>query len=203
MRPGLVFSSKTARQHQLEKRKLDAETSNNATSKKLKPTLKESLATPIDKSNKGFALLAKMGFKEGSGLGKSGGGIKDPVPLTMKTDRTGLGTETALNVKKEKTQKMLHEMRGLRDKAMRMQREQFKSDKQSLFYQKRMAAILQKNQRTCFQLDSEKVFYLEHNSMVFGYAPRQVLRIFSVCAPQLSGCILFAPHRRTCLIFIL
>ena len=32
----------------------------------------EKLNTAIDSSNKGFAMLAKMGFKEGSGLGKHG-----------------------------------------------------------------------------------------------------------------------------------
>ena len=32
----------------------------------------EKLNTALDSSNKGFAMLAKMGFKEGSGLGKHG-----------------------------------------------------------------------------------------------------------------------------------
>lgn len=32
----------------------------------------EKLSKALDSSNKGFAMLAKMGFKEGSGLGKHG-----------------------------------------------------------------------------------------------------------------------------------
>ena len=32
----------------------------------------EKLNTALDSSNKGFTMLAKMGFKEGSGLGKHG-----------------------------------------------------------------------------------------------------------------------------------
>ena len=39
----------------------------------------EKLTKALDSSNKGFAMLAKMGFKEGSGLGKYGrnNGTKD------------------------------------------------------------------------------------------------------------------------------
>merc|ERR550532_3017955 len=156
VRPGLVFSSKTARLNELERRKRDADVANRTDSKKIKPNLKEALQTPIDKSNKGFALLAKMGFKEGSGLGKTGDGIKDPVPLSMKTDRTGLGTETIRNEKKQKAEKMLTEMRGMRAKAMQMQREHFKNEKQLQFYERRLFGVLRVSQRVCFQLDSQK-----------------------------------------------
>ncbi|XP_063713598.1 G patch domain-containing protein 11-like [Symsagittifera roscoffensis] len=154
IRPGLVFSSKTARQKELQKRKLEADSSNNT--KKTRPSLKESLATPIDKNNKGFALLSKMGFKEGSGLGKSGDGIKDPVPISMKVDRSGLGTETVRNEKKKKAEKMIEEVRSMRDRAMSMQRDQFRSEKQSQFYERRLFGVLRNNQRVCFKLDSEK-----------------------------------------------
>ena len=139
----------------MQKRKLEADSSNNT--KKTRPSLKESLATPIDKNNKGFALLSKMGFKEGSGLGKSGDGIKDPVPISMKVDRSGLGTETVRNEKKKKAEKMIEEVRSMRDRAMSMQRDQFRSEKQSQFYERRLFGVLRNNQRVCFKLDSEKV----------------------------------------------
>lgn len=51
------------------------------------------LATSIDSSNKGFQMMAKMGFKGGA-LGKGGEGRVDPVALAMKEDRSGIGLES-------------------------------------------------------------------------------------------------------------
>lgn len=51
------------------------------------------LATSIDSSNKGFRMMAKMGFKGGA-LGKEGEGRVDPVSLAMKEDRSGIGLES-------------------------------------------------------------------------------------------------------------
>ena len=36
-------------------------------------------------------MLAKMGYKSGEGLGKSSSGRVDPIPITVKTNRKGLG----------------------------------------------------------------------------------------------------------------
>ncbi|KZW01928.1 hypothetical protein EXIGLDRAFT_744417 [Exidia glandulosa HHB12029] len=47
--------------------------------------------TRIKSTNKGFALLAKMGWKEGTGLGLSDDARVDPVPFILKTDSTGIG----------------------------------------------------------------------------------------------------------------
>ena len=157
VRPGLLFSSKTARQNEMQKRKLEADCAMLNNKKKLKTSLKESLATPIDRSNIGFSMLAKMGFKEGSGLGKTGEGMKDPVAINLKLDRCGLGTETVAKEKKEKADKVIREVRVMRDKAMRMQRDQFRNEKQALFHEKRMASILRNNQKVCLQLDSAQV----------------------------------------------
>merc|ERR1719228_2974918 len=55
--------------------------------------LAQSIAQP---SNKGFAMLAKMGYKAGSGLGKDNTGRVEPIAVTVKADRGGLGRETAL-----------------------------------------------------------------------------------------------------------
>ncbi|KAL5534312.1 hypothetical protein ACEPAG_774 [Sanghuangporus baumii] len=50
--------------------------------------------TKIKNTNKGFAMLAKMGWAEGTPLGLSGDGRVDPVPFTVKQDSTGLGKAT-------------------------------------------------------------------------------------------------------------
>ncbi|KZT21697.1 G-patch-domain-containing protein, partial [Neolentinus lepideus HHB14362 ss-1] len=47
--------------------------------------------TKLKSTNKGFAMLAKMGWAEGQGLGLSGEGRVDPIPFTVKNDSTGLG----------------------------------------------------------------------------------------------------------------
>ncbi|KAF5368350.1 hypothetical protein D9758_002377 [Tetrapyrgos nigripes] len=47
--------------------------------------------TKIKPTNKGFAMLAKLGWTEGTPLGLSGDGRVDPIPFQMKSDSTGLG----------------------------------------------------------------------------------------------------------------
>ncbi|KAG5648165.1 hypothetical protein DXG03_006119 [Asterophora parasitica] len=47
--------------------------------------------TRIKPTNKGFAMLAKLGWTEGQPLGISGDGRVDPIPFQIKRDSTGLG----------------------------------------------------------------------------------------------------------------
>ena len=53
----------------------------------------EGLQTSLDQSNKGFEMLARMGYKAGESLGKSNSGRVDPIPIEVKTknDRSGIG----------------------------------------------------------------------------------------------------------------
>uniref|UniRef100_A0A8R1DJ72 G patch domain-containing protein 11 n=1 Tax=Caenorhabditis japonica TaxID=281687 RepID=A0A8R1DJ72_CAEJA len=56
----------------------------------------EALAKPISHESKGFALMAKMGFKPGMTLGKQREDeirITEPISLEIKANRTGLGHE--------------------------------------------------------------------------------------------------------------
>ncbi|KZO99766.1 hypothetical protein CALVIDRAFT_561093 [Calocera viscosa TUFC12733] len=55
---------------------------------------KPSLLTPIAPTNVGHALLLKMGWRTGEGLGPAGDGRKEPVPFVMKSDSLGLGKLT-------------------------------------------------------------------------------------------------------------
>lgn len=48
----------------------------------------------IDSSNKGFKMLAKMGFKQGEKLGKGEYGVAEPIKLQMKEGREGVGMES-------------------------------------------------------------------------------------------------------------
>lgn len=66
VKPGLLTKS--------QKRKFKHDTAQKGSKKRKLEDQKrqEGLATPISQGNKGFALLEKMGYKQGSGIGKSG-----------------------------------------------------------------------------------------------------------------------------------
>ena len=52
---------------------------------------------PIQKDNKGFQMLEKLGFKPGTALGKNG--ISEPIQVELKSDRSGLGKSKSLKSK--------------------------------------------------------------------------------------------------------
>jgi len=53
----------------------------------------EALKTSLSESNKGFQLLAMMGYKKGDKLGKEGNKVAEPIEIHVKTGRAGLGVE--------------------------------------------------------------------------------------------------------------
>ncbi|KAF1830329.1 G-patch-domain-containing protein [Decorospora gaudefroyi] len=53
-----------------------------------------SLATALPETNKGFKMMAKFGFKQGDALGKSEDGRKEPIRVSVKEDRGGIGLES-------------------------------------------------------------------------------------------------------------
>lgn len=72
-RPGLV-SVKTARINNIERKNKESNAKNVIKPKALIEHEKreEGLQSAISSDNKGFALLAKMGYKPGMGIGKTG-----------------------------------------------------------------------------------------------------------------------------------
>ena len=50
---------------------------------------------------RGFQLLAKMGYREGEGIGKSVKGRAAPIDVSLKSGRTGLGIDEERKRKKE------------------------------------------------------------------------------------------------------
>ena len=58
--------------------------SNQELSLEMQRIRQEGLSKPIASENKGFSILAKMGFKMDG---------PEPIPLTVKTDRSGLGSK--------------------------------------------------------------------------------------------------------------
>ncbi|KIM48427.1 hypothetical protein M413DRAFT_62609 [Hebeloma cylindrosporum] len=86
--------------------------------------------TKIKPSNKGFALLAKLGWVEGQPVGLSGDGRTEPIPFHIKSDLTGLGKtsqdvrmiETTVSQRRgldsERQQKESEEQRKLREESV-------------------------------------------------------------------------------------
>ncbi|XP_062503644.1 G patch domain-containing protein 11-like [Corticium candelabrum] len=73
VRPGLVFSRITARKYDMQRKKIESDTETRKSPSlraKEEERRNEGLSTEIGEGNKGFALLKKMGYLEGCGLGR-------------------------------------------------------------------------------------------------------------------------------------
>ncbi|XP_062409655.1 angiogenic factor with G patch and FHA domains 1 [Sardina pilchardus] len=57
-----------------------------------------SVHVEISEVNKGRKILEKMGWKKGEGLGKDGGGMKDPIQLQVRKAQSGLGSSMSMVV---------------------------------------------------------------------------------------------------------
>ncbi|GLG99271.1 G patch domain-containing protein 11 [Gryllus bimaculatus] len=158
IRPGLLFNRSQKRSHEMLKKQTRT---NEENKKRFRPTKhveeerrQEGLSQALDSSNKGFALLQKMGYKPGSAIGKTGGGRVDPIRIEVKADRHGLGREAALrevairkaHLRKQALQRreQLTSVDSYRSRLARQQAE------------KMMEADLFKSQKVCQQLDIEK-----------------------------------------------
>ncbi|XP_077073463.1 G patch domain-containing protein 11 [Siphateles boraxobius] len=114
------------------------------------------LQSSISSQNKGFALLQKMGYKEGQGLGKRGAGRVEPVPLNIKTDRGGIGME---ELKKRKADEELQNYRRkvqMKQNVEKKSLEDFRVRMRTEREERQTQGDLWKSQRACEQLDSQK-----------------------------------------------
>jgi len=115
----------------------------------------KALATAISSDNPGFRMLAKMGYKSGTGLGKSGEGRVEPIPISIKTGRTGLGKEAAAKEKQEMQQKLFAIRNEQQEKISHLQRNDFRNRMRDKFAEKKIQIDLYKCQKVCHQLDSD------------------------------------------------
>ncbi|KAI9207694.1 uncharacterized protein BJ171DRAFT_493543 [Polychytrium aggregatum] len=106
-----------------------------------------SLSTAIDESNKGFQLLAKMGYRKGEGLGKSpDASITEPIKVDIKANREGLGLST---LKREREKELVE----LGVQASKRLHHDFESTQRQRFAEQQLARDLHKSRRCCEQLD--------------------------------------------------
>jgi len=150
VRPGLILKRSLKRVHEMEKKA--AEMKKVKCQKEVEVEKREEgLSRPIAPDNKGFALLQKMGFKAGSGLGKTGEGRKEPVGIEVKANREGLGRKEALREMAELKMRMMEEARK---KALNTH--DFRSRVAETIAERDIKADLRKSQKACYNLDSRE-----------------------------------------------
>lgn len=88
--------------------------------KSMKELRQEGLEAPIARDNKGFQMLAAMGYQQGQGLGKGQAGRSAPVPVQMKAGRHGLGVQEN---KKRRQQQIEQQQEERGSKRTRMQQD--------------------------------------------------------------------------------
>ncbi|KAM8704421.1 hypothetical protein ACLKA7_008945 [Drosophila subpalustris] len=99
VRPSLVNNRAKKRQIQVETKQAEHNKRQREAAKATivdNGRLQQTLSKPLAADNKGFQLLAKMGYKAGSGLGKNEDARTEPIGISIKNDRGGLGRDAAI-----------------------------------------------------------------------------------------------------------
>ncbi|XP_064602068.1 G patch domain-containing protein 11-like [Liolophura sinensis] len=157
VRPGLL-SSKSSREKQREHIHQEKNRKNVTKPRNVleREKREEGLASAMSSENKGFALLQKMGYKPGMAIGKKGEGRVEPIPVIVKTNRSGLGQEAHQKRKQEMQAMMRISMAAKRRKMEEQHKGDFVERKSKQFSEKLAERDLYKSQKVCEQLDSQK-----------------------------------------------
>lgn len=157
VRPGLAWGKLAKRNQQETKHR-----ANNARNK-LKPLKQreqeereKGLKNALTSDNKGFAMLQKMGYKKGMGLGKEGTGRAEPVPIEVKADRGGLGRQADVKRKQQLRERLEVESMRKRQKMIHQLRGDFRQRMREKFDDKNVGKDLHNSQKTCQYLDGVK-----------------------------------------------
>ncbi|XP_005103362.1 G patch domain-containing protein 11 isoform X2 [Aplysia californica] len=110
------------------------------------------LQTSLSSDNKGFALLQKMGYKPGMGIGKQEKGRVDPVSIEVKADRGGLGRDTE---RKRKVAEM-DRWRAKRQKTEETRTSSFLHRMSDRYSERNAERDLRTAQKACLQLDQQE-----------------------------------------------
>ena len=192
-RPGLVWNRTTQRKYDLEKKHAEESERHKKSQMPVRELeaakRNEALKTSsMSTSNKGFALMLKMGYKSGEALGKSNEDDEDndagpsstkrahiePIPIVLKTDRIGLGDSSEKERRREEVARM-------RAKIHENTQESYLSMKRSNFQLRKLIHNLHKCQRICFQLDStQHVFKVYFNKCRYFIFDLNLQYIFSL-----------------------
>ncbi|CAG0919994.1 unnamed protein product [Notodromas monacha] len=114
-------------------------------------TLEKGLSTAIEPTNKGFQLLAKMGYEPGKALGIQPNARTEPIKPIVKANRFGLGKPEEENKKHEKLISEMQERASKREEML----VDFRSQKSQLLAEKIISRDLSNAQKACRTQDVE------------------------------------------------
>ncbi|CAD5116621.1 DgyrCDS5494 [Dimorphilus gyrociliatus] len=165
IRPGLVPKS-VARLYKQDAKKKEVDIKNRTKPRHVmeKEEREKALNKTLSSNNKGFSLLSKMGYKPGMSIGKDGKGRLEPVPISLKSNRTGLGHDTEIKRKTDKTNQLRSIIDEKRIKLEERSRENFRSHQSKLLRDKKTMGYVRKSQKVCEQLDSNMQITQPHKS---------------------------------------
>lgn len=147
----MLFNTKQKRTHELYKKQQELKAKKPKTyHEQEQETREKGLSTAISSDNKGFQLLAKMGFRPGASLGKSQEGLKEPINITVKPDTSGVGRDR--HVKEVIKQKI-----DVKEKFLERQANTFRASRAEKNLQIMMRKDLYKAQQVCEELDTRNV----------------------------------------------
>lgn len=150
IRPGLLVNAQK-RTHEMFKRKEQLKLKRPKTyHEQEKDAREKGLNTALSRENVGFKMMAKMGFKVGSGLGKSLSGLKEPIKIEMKGNSSGVGRENEVKA-------LVNRHRECKNKNLTDIENKFKS----INYERNLTNLLKRDfhkaQRICEELDFRNV----------------------------------------------
>nr|CAD7448124.1 unnamed protein product [Timema bartmani] len=183
VRPGLIRDHSLQRQAEMDKKKQQTNMKNKEHFRSHRAVelerREEGLSSALSNNNKGFALMQKMGYKPGSGIGKSGtvnlllscflflflisqsvsffalvvvgSGRVEPVTIALKTDRQGIGRETALRRLAVEKAAIRQRQRQRREQEFTV--ENFRAHRSQKHLEIQTAKDLRSCQRVCEGLD--------------------------------------------------
>lgn len=158
VRPGIPVPRSVKASYRKEERQKESNIKNRQ--KSLKEVEKERRDTVLNEAlsneNKGFALLQKMGYKKGQALGKQGHGIVEPIPLNIKTGRSGIGHEEMTKRKAEENLESYRRKVFMRKQAEEQAADDFRSRLRSKKEEQKLEGDLRRSQKACLHLDEQK-----------------------------------------------
>ncbi|KDR11345.1 Coiled-coil domain-containing protein 75, partial [Zootermopsis nevadensis] len=160
IRPGLIHNRTQQRTHDIERKKKVTDEDNKQQNRPQRlieaERREEGLNEAIADSNRGFALLQKMGYKPGMAIGKSGTGYVEPVRIVLKSDRSGLGRDAEL--KEIAAQKLAIRKRLMHKREKATDTQDYRARITRKAAERQIEGDLRKSQRVCEELDTSKGF---------------------------------------------
>jgi len=149
-RPGLSSKQNQKKPGNVSKPKIVAPV---ISKKKLESMNREKgLQTSLTSNNKGFAMLQKMGYKPGMGIGKQEKGRVEPISIEVKAGRSGLGVDS----ENKRKIKQLDLWRAKRKKESETRATSFQSRMSDKYTEKSAERDLRTAQKACLQLDQQQ-----------------------------------------------